>query len=310
MRKRRTIVALIYDFDGTLSPGNMQEFVFMQAIGEDKSHFWEENNKLARDNDADQILTYMHLMLRKAQHKDISLKKERFKEFGKSIELFAGVKDWFKRINKYGREKGVTIEHYINSSGLKEMIEGTVIAKEFKQIFACSYLYEVDGKAIWPAVSVNFTNKTQFIFKINKGINSIYESRRINEFVPEEERVVPFSNMIYFGDGDTDIPCMKLVKQQGGHSIAVYKPNSSKKENSLKLISEDRVNFVCPADYSEGKEIDTVVKIIIDKINADTQFSELLRKHKEKAKSSHSKKAKKYNKANPRAIRTTSKDWQ
>lgn len=284
---KKTIIALIYDFDGTLSPGNMQEFAFMNAIGEDKKKFWKENAELAKNNDADQILTYMHLMLKKAQSKDISLKKDSFKDFGKSVKLFKGVEDWFERINRYGSKKGITIEHYINSSGLKEMIEGTVIAKEFKQIFACSYLYEIDGKAIWPAVSVNFTNKTQFLFKINKGINSIYESKRINEYIPEEERPIPFSNMIYFGDGDTDIPCMKLVKQLGGHSIAVYKPNSSKKEKSLKLISENRVNFVCPADYSDGKEIDTVVKTIIDKISADTQFQKLLKKHKNKSNHHH-----------------------
>ena len=153
------------------------------------------------------------------------------------------------------------------------------------KIFACSYLYDVDGKAVWPAVSVNFTNKTQFLFKINKGIDSIYESKKINEYIPEEERVVPFSNMIYFGDGETDIPCMKLVKQQGGHSIAVYKPNDrKKKKTSEKLISEDRVNFVCSADYSEGKEIERVAKTIIDKISADTEFKSLLNKHKSKAK--------------------------
>lgn len=279
----KTIVALIYDFDGTLSPGNMQEFAFMQAIGEDKKQFWEENAKLAKENDADQILTYMHLMLKKAQNKNVSLKRDSFREFGRSVEFFKGVEDWFTRINKYAKDKNIHIEHYVNSSGLMEMIEGTKIAKEFKKIFACSYLYEIDGKAIWPAVSVNYTNKTQFLFKINKGIDSIYDAKIINEFIPREERVIPFSNMIYFGDGDTDIPCMKLVKEQGGHSIAVYAPRiREKKTNSLKLISEDRVNFVCPADYSEGKEIDRVVKIIIDKISADTQFRNLLKKHKNK----------------------------
>ncbi len=279
----KTIVALIYDFDGTLSPGNMQEFAFMQAIGEDKKQFWEENAKLAKENDADQILTYMHLMIKKAQNKNVSLKRDSFREFGRSVEFFKGVEDWFTRINKYAKDKNIHIEHYVNSSGLMEMIEGTKIAKEFKKIFACSYLYEIDGKAIWPAVSVNYTNKTQFLFKINKGIDSIYDAKIINEFIPKEERVIPFSNMIYFGDGDTDIPCMKLVKEQGGHSIAVYAPRiREKKTNSLKLISEDRVNFVCPADYSEGKEIDRVVKIIIDKISADTQFRNLLKKHKNK----------------------------
>lgn len=229
----KTIVALIYDFDGTLSPGNMQEFAFMQAIGEDKKQFWEENAKLAKENDADQILTYMHLMLKKAQNKNVSLKRDSFREFGRSVEFFKGVEDWFTRINKYAKDKNIHIEHYVNSSGLMEMIEGTKIAKEFKKIFACSYLYEIDGKAIWPAVSVNYTNKTQFLFKINKGIDSIYDAKIINEFIPKEERVIPFSNMIYFGDGDTDIPCMKLVKEQGGHSIAVYAPRIREKRQIL-----------------------------------------------------------------------------
>jgi hypothetical protein len=284
MAKNKPIVALIYDFDGTLSPGNMQEFAFIEAIGANKAEFWKENTELAKSQDADQILTYMYLMLKKAREKNISLKRDSFKEFGNSVELFQGVETWFDRINSYGKDKGVIIEHYINSSGLKEMIEGTKIGKKFKQIFACSYLYNVDGVADWPSVSVNFTNKTQFLFKINKGIDSIYESTKINEYIPENERRVPFSNMIYFGDGETDIPCMKLVKQQGGHSIAVFQPRkTTKKERAEKLIREDRVNFVCSADYSEDKEVDLVVKTIIDKIKADSEFIDLLKKHKKNA---------------------------
>ena len=284
MAKNKPIVALIYDFDGTLSPGNMQEFAFIEAIGANKAEFWKENTELAKSQDADQILTYMYLMLKKVREKNISLKRDSFKEFGNSVELFQGVETWFDRINSYGKDKGVIIEHYINSSGLKEMIEGTKIGKKFKQIFACSYLYNVDGVADWPSVSVNFTNKTQFLFKINKGIDSIYESTKINEYIPENERRVPFSNMIYFGDGETDIPCMKLVKQQGGHSIAVFQPRkTTKKERAEKLIREDRVNFVCSADYSEDKEVDLVVKTIIDKIKADSEFIDLLKKHKKNA---------------------------
>lgn len=280
MAKAKPIVALIYDFDGTLSPGNMQEYAFIQATGMSAKDFWAENTEKAKAQDADQILTYMFLMLQKAKGKGLSLQRSQFKEFGKSVNLFKGVESWFDRINEFGRSKDVVIEHYINSSGLKEMIEGTSIANKFKKIFACSYLYTVDGIAEWPAVSVNFTNKTQFLFKINKGIDSVYESKKINEFIPESERRVPFSNMIYFGDGETDIPCMKLVKDQGGHSIAVYQPGKTdKKKRAYKLINENRVNFVCQADYSEGKEIDKVVKTIIEKIKADADFKGLLKKH-------------------------------
>jgi hypothetical protein len=289
MRKQKPIIALIYDFDGTLAPGNMQEFGFMQAISKDPATFWTENTKLSEQNDADQILTYMYLMKQKAETEGISLKRESFREFGKQIGLFSGVKEWFSLINNYGKEKGLIIEHYINSSGLKEMIEGTSISKEFKNIFACSYVYDIDGKAIWPGVAVNYTTKTQFLFKINKGIESVSDNKRVNEYISHEERRIPFENMIYFGDGETDIPCMKLVKQQGGHSIAVYKPRDSKKKKlAQKLIAENRVNFVCSADYTENKEIHQVVKTIIDKIKADCEFRNLLKQHQEKSKDENS----------------------
>lgn len=284
MRMKKPIVALIYDFDGTLSPGNMQEFGFIQAVKKKPGPFWSENTKLATSNDADQILTYMYLMLKKAETENVSLQRKSFQEFGKKIELFKGVKEWFKLINDYGKTVGVRVEHYINSSGLIEMIEGTPIAREFRKIYACSYLYDVDGKAIWPAVAVNYTTKTQFLFKINKGIDSIYDNKKVNEFIPDDERRVPFSQMIYFGDGETDIPCMKLIKEQGGHSIAVYKPRDSKKKKvSEKLIHENRVNFACSADYTVDSEIFQVVKTILEKIKADYDFQTLLNQHQKKA---------------------------
>lgn len=281
---KKTTIALIYDFDGTLSPGNIQEFGFIQAIGKEAKSFWEQNKQLSEEQDASGILCYMYLMIQKAKAENISLSRESFRKFGKDVELFNGVREWFKLINEYGKSIGVHIEHYINSSGLTEMIEGTPIAKEFTKIYACSFLYDVDKKAVWPAVAVDYTAKTQFLFKINKGIKDISDNKMINEFVAEEDRPIPFKNMIYFGDGETDIPCMKLVKQQGGHSIAVYKPSSNKKKIAEKLIKENRVNFVCPADYSKNKEVHIVVKTIIDKIKADTEFSNLMEKHKTKAK--------------------------
>lgn len=283
MSTKKPIVALIYDFDGTLSPGNMQEFGFIQALKKKAGPFWAENTKLATENDADQILTYMYLMLKKAEAEGVSLQRKSFQDFGKNIKLFKGVKEWFKLINACGKKIGVEIEHYVNSSGLIEMIEGTPIAKEFKKIFACSYLYDIDGKAIWPSVAVNYTTKTQFLFKINKGIESIFDNKKVNDYIPDNERRVPFTQMVYFGDGETDIPCMKLIKEQGGHSIAVYKPRDSKKiKTSEKLIIENRVNFACPADYSEGSEIFKVVKTILEKIKADHDFQLLLNQHQRK----------------------------
>ena len=208
-----------------------------------------------------------------AQTNNISLKRESFQRFGNDVKLFEGVKDWFARINSYGRSKGLDVKHYIISSGLKEMIEGTAIAEEFEKIFACSFLYNVDGVAYWPAVAVNYTTKTQFLYKINKGVESVSDSRLVNRYVPEEERPLPFSRMIYVGDGTTDIPSMRQVKYHGGHSIAVYDPSSEKgREVSEELIAQGRVSHICPADYREGRKMDTIVKTIIDKIYTDHQL--------------------------------------
>ena len=284
MAKKRPIVALIYDFDGTLSPGNMQEFGFIQAIGKDKAEFWAKNKKLSEENDANGILTYMYLMIQAAKNNGISLRRESFKRFGENVELFDGVKEWFALVNDYGRSIGLDIRHYINSSGLKEMIEGTSIAKEFENIYACSFLYDVDGIAYWPAVAIDYTAKTQFLFKINKGIKEVSDNKKINQYIPEKERPIPFERMIYFGDGDTDSPCMKMIKEHGGHSFAVYaNGNSAKKATALQLVKDNRVNFVCPADYRAGKEINMVVKRILDKIKADYEFQRLLDWHHNKA---------------------------
>lgn len=272
-KTKKQIVAFVYDFDGTLSPSNMQEYGFIKAIGKNKEEFWQENYHLSQKNDANGILCYMYLMLKKAQENNISLRRESFQNFGKDIKLFNGVAEWFDLINQYGSERGLTIHHYIISSGLKEMIEGTSIADKFENIYACSYLYNVDGIAYWPAVAVDYTAKTQFLFKINKGIKEVSDTVKINEFIPEDERPIPFEHFIYFGDGETDIPCMKMVKEHGGNSIAVYK--RSKKEVAEKLIQQNRVNFACPADYSADKEVYHVVCTILDKIKAESDYKEL-----------------------------------
>ena len=226
----------------------------------------------------------MYLMLQEAKASGISLKRDSFRKFGSMVELFKGVEDWFTLINQYGKSKGINIKHYINSSGLKEMIEGTSIAKRFENIYACSFLYNVDGVAYWPAVAVDYTTKTQFLFKINKGIKEISDNKRINEYVAKEDRPIPFERMIYLGDGETDVPCMSVVKEQGGHSIAVY-GNRKKKAVAERLIKENRVNFVCKADYSENSEIYTTVRLILDKIRADYDFQQHLIAQKQSLKS-------------------------
>ncbi len=279
--KKRPTVALIYDFDGTLSPGNMQEFGFIQAIGKTPDEFWRQSNQVPEGQEVSSILSYMKLMIDEAREKGISLTRDSFVSFGKHIELYDGVKEWFSLINDYGRRHGVVVEHYINSSGQTELIEGTSIAKEFKKIFACSFWYDESGVAVWPAVAVDYTGKTQFLFKIAKGIMDISDNTKVNESQKEDDKPIPFSHMIYLGDGTTDIPCMKIVKMFGGNSIAVYSPeNQRQHDTARKLLKQDRVNFICQADYRVGGQIYEVVTTIIDKIKAENDFHALQRKNK------------------------------
>jgi len=278
MSAKKPIVALVYDFDGTLSPGNMQEFGFIQAIGKSPAEFWQDSDNIAIGQDASNVLSYMKLMFDEAKKAGIKLRKEDFRSFGAKVELFEGVKGWFKLINDYGRSKGVIIEHYINSSGLAEMIEGTPIASEFKRIFACSFLYDENGEAEWPGVAVDYTAKTQFLFKINKGILSMRDNKLVNESQAEDLKRIPFPHMIYFGDGDTDVPCMKIVKMFGGHSVAIYNPaNEHKKETARKLLRQQRVNFMTPANYRKDGRTYHLVCSIIDKIAADYELQRLSR---------------------------------
>ena len=229
MKHKKPTIALIYDFDGTLSPGNMQEFGFIQAIGKTPQEFWEASNEIPEGQEVSSILSYMKLMIEEAKRNNISLTRDSFVSFGKHIKLFEGVRQWFSLVNEYGRRHGVIIEHYINSSGQTELIEGTPIAKEFKKIFACSFWYDESGKAVWPAVAVDYTGKTQFLFKISKGILDISDTKQVNESQSDDSKPVPFSHMIYFGDGETDVPCMKIVKMFGGNSIAVYQEDNPAK---------------------------------------------------------------------------------
>jgi len=272
---KKPIVALIYDFDGTLAPGNMQEFGFIQAMGTTKEEFWEKSNSLAVDQDASDVLAYMKMMYDEARAKGISLRREDFMRFGRDIDFFEGVRGWFKLVNDYGAAHGVRVEHYINSSGLKEMVEGTAIAKEFKHIFAGSYIYNEAGEAVWPGIAVDYTNKTQFLFKINKGIFSARDSKMVNASTAENKKRVPFSHMIYFGDGETDVPSMKIVGMFGGNPIAVFDhKNEKKRAVAAKLKRQGRVRFVAPAVYTPESKAYKLVCAIIDKIYADFVLQE------------------------------------
>ena len=256
-------VAFIYDFDGTLAHGNIQEYNFIPALNMTSDEFWREVEELKIKNNMENVLAYMYLMLKKAEEKNISVKKAAFIEYGKNIRFYPGVLDWFDRINKYASGLGITMHHYIVSSGIKEMIEGTDIADKFERIYACSFLYDANEIAKWPAVSVNYTNKTQFLYRINKGIYEVYDAS-INDKMLAKDKKILFENMVYFGDGITDVPCMKLVKDNGGHAISVYEEDI---KLANKLLDDGRVNYIAQTDYTEGSSLDKYIKDIIMKIS-------------------------------------------
>lgn len=262
-KEEKPVLAICYDFDKTLSPDDMQAQGFIQSVGYDVGEFWKQSNGLASGNDMDQNLAYMLMMQQAAEGKKLFTRGELMK-CGKEVALFPGVKDWFKRICTYGEEHGVLVEHYIISSGLKEMIEGTDVAGEFKKIYASSFFYNEKGVAIWPAQVVNYTNKTQFLFRIEKGVLDINDPGVNDSFALDEMRV-PFRNMVYVGDSDTDVPCMKLVNVNGGYSIGVYNADTKDKTKVYKMMRENRIKYYAPADYSEGKELDILLKAIIDR---------------------------------------------
>ncbi len=272
-REDRPVMAICYDFDKTLSPDNMQAQGYLQAINyENQNEFWAESNALAEANEMDQTLAWMFLMLKRARGKEI-FRREMLEDYGSRVKLYPGVRDWFERTRRYAGERGIIVEHYIISSGLREMIDGTPVAKEFEKIYASSFCYDEDGIAVWPAQVINFTNKTQFLFRISKGVLGINDAAVNDYFRPDEMRV-PFRNMVYIGDSETDIPCMKLVNSYGGYSIGVYDPDTENKDRVQKMIRDNRIRYYAPADYREGSELDELIRMILDKTVVNEKLEE------------------------------------
>ncbi|SFC17573.1 HAD family hydrolase [Butyrivibrio sp. YAB3001] len=265
-RKKKSdkpVVAICYDFDKTLTPDDMQAQGYIQAVGFNVPDFWKEATELSQNNDMDQNLAYMYKMMDEAQGKVLFTRKK-LQEYGSKVALFPGVESWFERIRQYGLEKGVIVEHYIISSGLKEMIEGTSVASSFEKIYASSFYYDKNDVAKWPSQVINFTNKTQYLFRIQKGVLDVNDPG-VNDFFAPEDIRIPFRNMIYIGDSDTDVPCMQLVNGYGGHSIGVYDCESKDKTKVYKMMKENRIKYFAPADYSDNGELDILVKTIIDR---------------------------------------------
>lgn len=266
------IVAIMYDFDRTLCTKDMQDYSFIPSLGMTESEFWRYANVLGQREHMDSILAYMYAMVKISKDKNIPLLRQNLVDMGKNVELFKGVEGWFDRITDFGHSNGMQVEHYVISSGMKEIIEGTPISKCFKSIFACEFLYDENGNGVWPKTDVNYTNKTQFVYRINKGVLDVANDIDLNRSMPDDSKRVPFCNMIYIGDGLSDVPCMKMMKAYGGYSIAVYQNKDSKVED---LLKKGRVDYIYPADYSENTGLDITVKNIIRKMSiSETLYDE------------------------------------
>jgi haloacid dehalogenase-like hydrolase len=271
--KKKTI-ALIYDFDGTLSPKPMQEYAFLPQIGEDPGKFWEESNRISREQGADPLITYMHLMYKKAKAKGIRIDRDDLVAQGRAITFYPGVETWFDDTARYVAEKtggqNVTLRHYLISSGLTEMVEGTSIYKNFHNVFASEYWFDAYDLP-YPKRVITDTGKTQYLFRINKGLENLSDS--INHHMPEADRPIPFSNMIYFGDGDTDVPSMAVVRKSGGHAIAVHEPGPAPPK-CVDLFKAGRCDFFAAADYRTSSDLFRRTRLILDRIIAGIQVEE------------------------------------
>ena len=270
----RKTIALVYDFDGTLSPKPMQEYGFLPKIGVDPKEFWAETNRLAREQGADSLITYMHLMYKKAKAAGVRIDREDLVALGRTVELFAGVEAWFDAIAEYiairAESEGVTLRHYLISSGLTEIVEGTSIYPRFHNVFASEYWFDAYDLP-YPKRVITDTGKTQYLFRINKGVEDLGEN--INQHMPEAARPIPFANMIYFGDGDTDVPSMAVMRKNGGHAIAVYPPGKSKVK-CVDLFKAGRIDFFAPADYRVGSDLFKRTCLLLDRILADIRVQE------------------------------------
>ena len=270
----KPIVAIMYDFDKTLCTRDMQEYTFIPSLGMQPDDFWSGTGEIASKEQMDSVLTYMYCMITESQQSGKPFTREDLVECGKHIEYLPGVEEWFERVNRYGEDAGVRVEHYVLSSGLKEIIEGSSIAKFFKKIFASEFLYDsATGNPIWAKMAVNYTNKTQFVYRINKGVLDISNNVDVNASRPDDDRRVYFNNMIYIGDGLTDVPCMKLVKQSGGHSIALYQ--NGQKDKVQPLLIHERVDWIFEADYRKGQALDQAMHDLICKLGVDNKLISL-----------------------------------
>ena len=272
MERLKPIVAILYDFDKTLCTQDMQNYGFIPSLGLAPSDFWRLANSFGWREKMDGILAYMYTMIQESRKRGVPFTRQTLKHQGRSIAFFPGVTDWFARINRFGERQGVTVEHYVISSGLREIIEGSAIAGEFKEIYASEFYYDESGAPVWPKLAVNFTAKTQFVYRINKGVLDVSDDQTLNASMPDDSKRVPFTNMIYVGDGLSDVPCMKMMRAYGGQAIAVYQ--AVNKRGVEQLLRDGRVDYIFPADYREGTALELTMQNIIRKMAVTARLEE------------------------------------
>lgn len=277
---KKPVIAICYDFDKTLAINDMQSFSFIPNLGLTTQEFWAKCNNFAKRHGMDITLCYLLTMIHQCKKKNIPLSREYLCGLGKDIKFFDGVETWFRRLNRYAETKGVKLEHYLISSGNKEILEGCKIIDEFDGVFGCEFLYDKTGAAIWPKTLINHTLKTQCLFRICKGAHDLSDDKTVNRRTAKKH--VEFRNMIYIGDGVTDVPCMTLVKERGGTSIAVYQ--DGQKDISLELVAENRVNYACKTNFKTGSGLEKLVKLIIDSLTLQEKLFSKERKTKTQTK--------------------------
>ena len=270
MPEHRPIAALLYDFDKTLCTTDMQNYAFIPGLGLTPAQFWEQVNAFSRANHMEGVLAYMYRMVRESQSRNVPFTRQDLVNMGRDIVLFPGLPDWFGRVNRYGEELGVTVEHYVISSGLREIIEGSGIVPCFREVFASEFYYDPSGRPVWPKLAVNFTAKTQFVYRVNKGVLDVSEERALNDSMPDEGKRVPFANMVYLGDGLSDVPCMKMMRAYGGTAVAVWQEagpgGAGNRPGVEELLSRGRADFIFPADYRQDTGLDRTVRDILASI--------------------------------------------
>lgn len=266
----KPIIAFMYDFDKTLSTTDMQNYTFIPNLDMTPDEFWNATGDFSEAYGVERVLSYMYMMIQKCKEKGISITHQYLNDCGKDIKFYPGVEGWFERINQYAEEKGLKAEHYLVSSGTKEIVEGCKIAPFFKKIYGCEFYYDENGIACWPKLAINFTQKTQFFFRIAKGAIEVTDDAGVN--VKSKDLRIPYKNIVYFGDGMTDIACMTLVKKNEGTSIALY--NGQDEEKVKQIYQDNRVNYYAKADFSKGRKLETLCKLVIDKISVLSRLKE------------------------------------